>query len=260
HPSFSGFKGKDGFWHYKCFVCDTQGGDEIAFLVKHFGISRSEAIKRYLELAGFPTHRPPQSREYPKCAVSPECPVFPVSEGQGVDGEVERELGVLAARNACTRAGDVVAKNRFKLARDVSAFEKQLGEKLGNEELVQVLTEWYRISQPFLNPKETRNDHLTAFLAELQNVRAPTGEGALTKALENAEKLSLAELPMIPGLPDAPENWRRLAALHRELSRLCGAGIYFLSYRDAAKVYDGLSHQEAHTITLALARLGVIKI
>ena len=66
---------------------------------------------------------------------------------------------------------------------------------------------------------------------------------------------------MIPGFPDAPEHWRRLAALHRELSRPCGAGIYFLSYRDAAKVYDGLrSHQEAHTSTLALARLGVIKI
>src|SRR6266446_5464166 len=50
HPSFSVFKGGDGFWHYKCFVCDTQGGDEIAFLVKHFKISRREAMKRYLEL------------------------------------------------------------------------------------------------------------------------------------------------------------------------------------------------------------------
>src|SRR5262249_3632115 len=222
--------------------------------VKHFGITRREAIKHYLELAGFPTRRTSESRKYPK------SPVSPVSEGQGVDGEVERELRVLAARNACTRAGDVVAKNRFKLARDVSAFEKQLGEKLGNEELVQVLTEWHRLSQPSLNPKETRNDHLTAFLAELQKVRVPTGEGTLTKALENVEKLSLAELPMIPGYPDAPENWRRLAALHRELSRLCGAGIYFLSYRDAAKACDGLSYQEAHTITFALARLGVIKI
>jgi hypothetical protein len=169
---------------------------------------------------------------------------------------------MLAARNACTRAGDVVAKKRFKLARDVSAFEKQIGEKLGNEELVQVSTEWHRLSQEaFRNPKETRSDHLTAFLAELQKVRVPTGEGALTKALENVERLSLAELPTIPGYPGAPENWKRLAALHRELSRLCGAGgIYFLSYRDAAKVYDGLSHQEAHTITFALARLGVIKI
>ncbi len=266
HPSFSVFQ-KNGAWFHRCFV-GCSSGDEIAFLVKQFGISRRESIRRYLEMAGFPTRRP-ESREYPEPLGSPESPesrvfpvypVSPVSEGQSVDGEVERELRVLAARNACTCARDVVAKNRFKLARDVSAFEKQIGEKLSNEELVQVLTEWHRLSQPFLNPKETRNDHLTEFLAELQKVRVPTGEGALTKALENVEKLSLAELPMIPGYPGAPENWRRLAALHRELSRLCGRGIYFLSYRDAAKAYDGLSHQEAHTITLALARLGVIKI
>ena len=33
-----------------------------------------------------------------------------------------------------------------------------------------------------------------------------------------------------------------------------------MSYRDAAKVCAGLSHQTAYTITFALARLGVIKI
>ena len=44
HPSFSVFKGDDGFWHYKCFVCDFSGGDEIGFLVKHLGVSRREAI------------------------------------------------------------------------------------------------------------------------------------------------------------------------------------------------------------------------
>jgi len=31
-------------------------------------------------------------------------------------------------------------------------------------------------------------------------------------------------------------------------------------YCDAAKTCDGLSHQEAHTITFALAQLGVIEI
>src|SRR5215831_1482555 len=66
HPSFSVFKGDDGFWHYKCFVCDSSGGDEIAFLVKHFSISRGEAIKRYLEMAGFPAHVPKTSHESPK--------------------------------------------------------------------------------------------------------------------------------------------------------------------------------------------------
>jgi hypothetical protein len=71
---------------------------------------------------------------------------------------------------------------------------------------------------------------------------------------------SLSQLPVIPGYPYAPERCQRIAALRRELSRLCANGTYFLSYRDAAKACESLSYQEAHTITLALARLGVIKI
>jgi len=61
-------------------------------------------------------------------------------------------------------------------------------------------------------------------------------------------------------MPEAPESWRRLTALHRELSRLCANGKHFLSYRDAAKAYEGMNHRAAYTITLALAQLGVIKI
>jgi hypothetical protein len=67
------------------------------------------------------------------------------------------------------------------------------------------------------------------------------GEGStITKALENVSKLSVSELLETPGMPNAPERWRRLAALHCELSRHSGGKAYFLSYRDAAKAYDGL--------------------
>src|SRR5262249_785437 len=101
HKSFSVFQSKNGKgWQWKCFA-GCENGDEIASLVKHFNISRREAIKRYLNLAGFPPCRPPKSREYPKSHVSPECPVFPVypvSEGQAVDGELERRLKALAAQ------------------------------------------------------------------------------------------------------------------------------------------------------------------
>jgi hypothetical protein len=71
----------------------------------------------------------------------------------------------------------------------------------------------------------------------------------LAMALENVAKLSPDQLSAIPGKPKAPEQWRRLAALHRELS--CGSAhyIYFLSYRDAANVFDGMTHQDAHAIT-----------
>ena len=76
----------------------------------------------------------------------------------------------------------------------------------------------------------------------------------------NASELSVDQLPVIPGYPDAPEETRRLAALHRELSRLSLFGDYFLSYRDAAKVHDDLRQQKAHAITGALVTLRVIKI
>jgi DNA primase len=94
HPSFSVFQGEDGFWHYKCFsMCGE--GDEIMFLRKWKGLSVSRAMSLYLELAGFPPHRP-ESREYPelpkplgfpKSLSLPESPVslvYPVSNGQGL--------------------------------------------------------------------------------------------------------------------------------------------------------------------------------
>ena len=99
------------------------------------------------------------------------------------------------------------------------------------------------------------------FLAQLQKVRVPTGDGTIADALQHVSKLTEPELPVIPGYGNGSRP-RKIAALHRELSRRSTKKdkVYFLSYRDAAKVCDGLSHQEAHTITLALASVGVIEI
>ena len=126
---------------------------------------------------------------------------------------------------------------------------------------MQVFNEWHRISQPFLDAGKTRDDYLAAFLAEIGKVRVPTGEGeTIRKALEHVSTLSVSELPVIPGMADAPESWRRLAALHRELSRRSPNKTYFLSCRDTAKAFPGLIHQTAYNINLALDRLGVVKI
>jgi hypothetical protein len=147
--------------------------------------------------------------------------------------------------------------------RDLKGLEKGIGRELTTAELMVVFDEWHRLSKPFLDPAKTHDDYLALFLAELPKVRVPTGEGdAFNKALGAVKKHSVSELPMVPGMPDAPESWRRLLALHRELSRLCPNGTYFVSYRDAAKVCDGLSHQLAHAITSALAsaRFAVIEI
>jgi hypothetical protein len=280
HPSFSVFLGNDGFWHWTCFA-GCGGGDEIMFLSKLKRVSLSEAINLYLSMAGFPNGAPPKSHEYPESPQSPQShrshgspespewpkspkspvfPVYPVSNGHGLDGQTEKVLKALAARNACTER-NTARKRRWKLVRDLRALEKGIGRELTTGELMPVFDEWHRLSQPFLDPAKTREDYLAMFLAELTKVRVPTGEGeTIKKALECVLKLPASELPQIPGMPDAPESWRRLVALHRELSRLCVGKTYFLSCRDAARAHHSFSYQLAASINLALARLGVIKI
>ena len=111
-----------------------------------------------------------------------------------------------------------------------------------------------------IDPNKTSDDYLAKFLAELGKVRVPTGEGeALKKALEYVSTLSVLELPILPGIAEARESWRRLAALHRELARQSANGTYFLSCRDAAKAHRDLNKDSAWTINLALDRLRVVE-
>jgi hypothetical protein len=260
HPSFSVFKGSDGFWHYNCFS-GCGDGDEIMFLSKLKGISLTSAISLYLEMAGFPPTCPPESRECHKFPVShgyPESPVFhvdPVSEGQGV----EEEIKVVAVLNRCTEPNSARGR-RWQLLRDLRTVQKRVGRKLTESELIFAFDEWHRASVAFLDPAKTRDEYLAAFLAEFGKVRVATGEGETLKtARENVSKLWLDGLAVVPGFPNAPENWRRLLSLHRELSRLSANGTYFLSYRDAAETC-GVTHQMAHAITGAFVTLEAIEI
>jgi hypothetical protein len=144
--------------------------------------------------------------------------------------------------------------------RDLRAVQKQVDRKLTESELMLAFDEWHRSSSMFLDPAKAQADYLAAFLAEVGKVRVATGEGETLKtARENVSKLWLDELVIVPGFPTAPESWRKLLSLHRELSRLTANGIYFVSYRDAAEIC-GVTHQAAHTITGALVTLGAIEI
>jgi len=180
-----------------------------------------------------------------------------VSEGQGCR---EKALKLLAAENACIKP-DSARRRLWKLVRDLRALEKGISRELEVGELMVAFNEWHRLSQPFLNPAKTRDEYLTAFLAAFRKVRVPTGEGETNKkALEAVSKLPASKLPMIPGMPDALETLRRFAALHCEMSRLCGGNTYFLSCRDTAKAVPGTSYQAASEINRALERLGVVRI
>jgi hypothetical protein len=204
------------------------------------------------------THELPVWLESPESRASHKSPcvsVSPVSEGQGLEEELKR----LATANACTCAEAKAEKKRFKLARDLRGLQRKIGRKLTTAEMRVASDEWERISLPFLD--WNGDDHFAMLVAEVTKVRVPTGEGdTLNKALEAVSKLPDADLPEIPGYKDARKAMRKLAALHREISRLSGGTVYFLSYRDAAKVYDGLNSSSAHTTTLALECFGVIKI
>jgi hypothetical protein len=265
HKSFSVWQ-RDGSWFWKCHAGCGEG-DEIMFLRERKGLSSTKAMSLYLEMAGFPARVPLKSHEYPQSRKSrefpgshgspesPKCPVYPVSNGQGL----EEELKGLATRNACTER-NTARKRRWQLLRDLRAVEVRLGRELNTPELMLALYEWYRLSHPFLDPAKTPDYYLAAFLAELRKVRIPAGEGeTIKKAVDRVRKFSLSELPVVPGMRDAPESWRRVLALHREISARCANNTYFLSCRDAAKAFPGLCHQTAYNINLVLERLGVIK-
>ncbi len=190
--------------------------------------------------------------------VSPESHkflVYPVSNSQ----DLGKELETLAKRNACTER-NTARERRWKLVCQLAAVQKRIGRELTPDELIKITFEqWYRASQPHLDPDKTRDDYLAKFLGELGKVRVPAGEGeALKKALEHVSTLSVSALPPLPGLAEAVESWRRLAALHRQLAHQSANGTYFLSCRDAAKAHHGLNKDSANTINHALIQLGVI--
>jgi hypothetical protein len=253
HPSFSVFEGKEGFWHWRCFA-GCGDGDEMMFLRKLKGLSLTGAMSLYLEMAGFP----PESPECSECA---ECSEFSVSSVSSNGQGLETELRALAEQNCCTVPGSG-AKKRFDLLRGLKAVEERIGRKLTNAEVTLALDEWYRLSRPVLDPAETREHHLLSGLAELRKVRVPAGREAITQALEAVLKLAASQLRIIPGMPNAPQSLRRVAALHHELSRRSTEKDkrYFLGCRDAAKAHPGLSKSEAAIINHALVELGVIHI
>ena len=228
--------------------------------------AKLDEAKRRLELADFLTTRPKPreclgSPEHPECPKFPVSLVHPMSNGQDPRKDLlaGKDLEGLAALNACT-ARNTARPQRFQLLRDLKAVELRWGV-LDTAELMLTFDEWYRLSEPFLDSQKTRDDYLAAFLAEFGKVRVPTVEGqTITEALASVSRLSLSRLPTIPGMADAAESWRRIAALHRELARRSATGIYFLTCRDAAKAFPGLSHQAAYNINLALAQLGVVRL
>ena len=136
----------------------------------------------------------PEGPKYPGC---PGSPVPPVSVGH----QAEKALKMLAGRNAC-QARKTARKRLWQLARDLSALEKKVNRELEIAEIIVVCSEWYRLSQPFLEPAKTYDTYLAALVAALRKVRVPTGEDeTVEKALGAVSKLSSSQLPVIGACP-----------------------------------------------------------
>jgi hypothetical protein len=263
HKSFSVFHSNDGKgWQWKCHAgCGY--GDEIAFLMKARNCSRREAIERYLDMAGFPLGSR-ECSERSECSVSAElaeCSGLAVSSVSRNGQALQAELRTLAAHCQCM-APRTSEKKRFQLLRGLIAIQERDGRKLSNAEVALAIEEWHRLSQSVLEPEETLEHHLLHGLAELRKVKVALGREIISQAIEVVLKLSVSHLPVIPGVPAAPESLRRLAALHRELALRSRKKdrTYFLGCRDAARTHRGLSKSEAAIINNALVQLGVIEI
>src|SRR5262245_64623393 len=91
-----------------------------------------------------------------------ECPVplsfcvseSPVSEGQEVSAKAEAVLKALAAKNACT-AVNTSRERLWKLVRDLKGIEDRIGRELEVADILMAFKEWYRLSQPLLDPAKT---------------------------------------------------------------------------------------------------------
>ena len=195
----------------------------------------------------------PQEPQLPPKPVRPQFPLFPLPSGQ----DLEKHLKQIAVNNA-VGLEDSEANKRWQMARDARAVELAIERELAITELMLMLDEWCRIS---ILDSRKRDDHLAAFLVEVRKVRVATGEGdTIDKAVDRVSKLCSSELLPIPGIPNAPETWRRVATMHREMFRLVGGNVYFLSCRDSAKACPGLSHHTANYINSILVKQGAIKI
>ena len=202
---------------------------------------------------------PPQKPQKPVLPQSPQNPPFPLLHLSPLSNrqELEKQLKELAHQNG-VELEDEYEDNRWQLARDARAVELAIGRELTIAESTLMLDQWCRCS---ILDSRKRDDHLAAFLIEVRKVRVATGEGdTVNKAVDRVSKLSSSELVQIPAIPNAPENWRRAATMHREMFRLTGRTVYFLSCRDTAKISLDLSHQTANNINSILVRQRVIEI
>jgi hypothetical protein len=163
-----------------------------------------------------------------------------------------RELG---EKEAYTGKGKE-KRARYQLARAIAGLQERLGRKLSFEEMRITSNGWHEKGKGIRTSHER---HLAALIREVATVKKPKGgNGDFQRTKKTVADLPIDKLPLIPAFPHASEDWRRAAALHRELARRANGGDYALSRRETASALEW-DEDEAAGINYTLTTLGVIE-
>ena len=114
--------------------------------------------------------------------VSPVSPVSPASEGQK-SGSRRHRAGAEEARGVqrLYSAGKGAKTRRFRLARALATIQMREGRMLAPSELMAACGDWFELSGPFLDPKETFEEHLAALIAEVGKALVPRAKVRLRR-------------------------------------------------------------------------------
>ena len=129
----------------------------------------------------------------------------------------------------------------FDLARAIKAVETKQGSPYPIHMLRAAFNKWHARAKPFLRTDLSDDDYWMEFLDAYENAKHPLGVDVVKLAWEAAQK---APVPVEATVFSTPEI-QKLAALCREMQRLCGASAFFLSGRTVQNLFGQPNHTNA---------------
>jgi hypothetical protein len=144
----------------------------------------------------------------------------------------------------------------FKLARAVKGLEKKSGTSISMPRSRAIIVRWHGLSLRFLRPGQSLDDYFFEFLAALECVKYPLGEGVLDIAWKNAQSATPPPEAMILDDPGK----RLLVCLCRELQRASGDISFYLAARTIQRLFRQEHPMEGWRWLGGLCRIGILKL
>jgi hypothetical protein len=138
-----------------------------------------------------------------------------------------------------TKSTGVVTKKLFLLAQHLKGIEIEDGHVIPLMHVVVIAHKWHGASVQFLPPNMREETCTLALIKSMTQITKPTIP-IVFRALAALRNVPDKDLPVIPLAESFPVT-RRLAGLHREMSRLSAGGVYYLGERDATKAHPTLT-------------------